>query len=70
MFKPKVLVPRRWPASVEAQLAEKFDVVLNRDDVPLTTHEYVDPYTKVGGSVAVLYISSLLCGGAEPEMEN
>ena len=40
MFKPKVLVTRRWPAAVEAQLAEKFDVVLNRDDVPLMTHEF------------------------------
>jgi glyoxylate reductase len=40
MIKPKVLVTRRWPAAVEAQLSEKFDVVLNRGDVPLMTHEF------------------------------
>jgi hypothetical protein len=40
MTKPKVLVTRRWPAAVEAQLSEKFDVVLNRGDVPLMTHEF------------------------------
>lgn len=40
MMKPKVLVTRRWPAAVEAQLAEKFDVVLNRRDVPLMSHEF------------------------------
>ena len=39
-MKPKVLVTRRWPAAVEAQLAEKFDVVLNRRDVPLMSHEF------------------------------
>lgn len=40
MFKPKVLVTRRWPAVVEAALCEKFDVVLNRGDVPLFSHEF------------------------------
>ena len=40
MFKPKVLVTRRWPAAVEAALCEKFDVVLNRGDVPLFSHEF------------------------------
>ena len=39
-MKPKVLVTRRWPAAVEAQLAEKFDVVLNKGDVPLMSHEF------------------------------
>lgn len=40
MIKPKVLVTRRWPASVEAQLSDKFDVVLNRGDVPLKPCEF------------------------------
>ncbi|WP_187428003.1 Glycerate dehydrogenase [Roseobacter fucihabitans] len=40
MIKPKVLVTRRWPAAVEAQLCEKFDVVLNKGDVPLMAHEF------------------------------
>ena len=40
MIKPKVLVTRRWPAAVEAQLADQFDVVLNRGDVPLKSCEF------------------------------
>jgi lactate dehydrogenase-like 2-hydroxyacid dehydrogenase len=35
MAKPKVLVTRRWPADVEARLAEVFDATLSRDDIPL-----------------------------------
>ena len=36
MPKPKVIVTRRWPASVEAELERHFDVSLNADDVPFT----------------------------------
>jgi len=32
MRKPKVVITQRWPASVEAVLAEHFDVTLNLDD--------------------------------------
>ncbi|MFW8594080.1 2-hydroxyacid dehydrogenase [Cribrihabitans neustonicus] len=39
MAKPKVLVTRRWPAAVEARLAERFDTVLNSGDVPLSEAE-------------------------------
>lgn len=39
MPKPRILVTRRWPASVEAVLSERFDVSLNRDDVPLGESE-------------------------------
>lgn len=35
MARPRVLVTRRWPADVERQLAERFDVTLNGADVPL-----------------------------------
>ncbi len=35
MAKPKILVTRRWPAAVEAQLSESFDTVLNGADTPL-----------------------------------
>lgn len=35
MGKPKVLVTRRWPAAVEAKMAEVFDLTINRDDRPL-----------------------------------
>jgi lactate dehydrogenase-like 2-hydroxyacid dehydrogenase len=34
MAKPKIIVTRRWPAEVEQQLAESFDVELNADDKP------------------------------------
>ena len=39
MSKPRILVTRRWPAAVEAVLAERFDVMLNRDDIPLNENE-------------------------------
>ncbi len=39
MAKPRILVTRRWPAAVEAVLAERFDVTLNGDDVPLDAAE-------------------------------
>lgn len=40
MAKPSVLVTRRWPAAVEARLAENYDVVLNRDDKPLSNMQF------------------------------
>lgn len=42
MSKPNVLVSRRWPAAVEAQLQEHFDVDLNRSDRPLNREEFRD----------------------------
>ena len=35
MVKPSVLVTRRWPKAVEAQLARDYEVTLNKADVPL-----------------------------------
>lgn len=40
MIKPSVLVTRRWPAAVEAQLTERYKVDLNLRDVPLTPQEF------------------------------
>ena len=40
MAKPSVLVSRRWPAAVEAKLAEKFEVDLNRADRALSAEEF------------------------------
>ncbi len=40
MAKPKILVTRRWPAAVEAQLSENFDVVLSKSDVALKPCEF------------------------------
>lgn len=40
MAKPRVLVTRRWPAAVEARLADAFDVRLNTADKPLTPEDF------------------------------
>ena len=40
MAQPRVLVTRRWPEAVEAQLAERYDVELNRADRPLNAQEF------------------------------
>lgn len=42
MAKPKVIVSRRWPAAVEEQLKENYDVVLNTGDKPFTPQEFRD----------------------------
>lgn len=39
MSRPRILVTRRWPAAVEAVLAERFDATFNVDDVPLDAEE-------------------------------
>ncbi len=39
MNKPKVVVTRKWPAEVEAQLKEHYDVQLNESDIPMTADE-------------------------------
>lgn len=36
MARPSVLVTRRWPAAVEAQLMDNYDAVLNTGDKPLS----------------------------------
>jgi len=42
MTKPSVLVTRRWPEAVEAQLAANYDVELNRSDRPLSPGDFRD----------------------------
>ncbi len=42
MAKPKVLLTRRWPETVEARMAEVFDLDLNRSDRPLGQSEIRD----------------------------
>jgi lactate dehydrogenase-like 2-hydroxyacid dehydrogenase len=37
--KPKVIVTRKWPEAVEAELKKRFDVRLNESDRPMTTAE-------------------------------
>lgn len=40
MNRPRVLLTRRWPASVEARLQQRYDVQLNFDDHPFTAEEF------------------------------
>ena len=40
MNKPKVFITRRWPAFVEEQLRNLYDVTLNETDRPLTADEF------------------------------
>jgi lactate dehydrogenase-like 2-hydroxyacid dehydrogenase len=40
----RVLVTRRWPAEVEAQLQALYDVQLNEDDHPMTADELKDAF--------------------------
>ena len=40
MHRPKVLITRRWPASVEAKLQQRYDVQLNPDDHPFSAEEF------------------------------
>jgi len=40
MSRPKVLITRRWPPSVEAKLQALYDVTLNEDDHPFSPDEF------------------------------
>ncbi len=37
--KPRILVTRRWPHAVERALAERFDVLLNENDAPMSADQ-------------------------------
>ena len=45
MTKPSVLVTRRWPETVEAQLARDYDVTLNKADKPLSPADFREALT-------------------------
>lgn len=40
--KPRILITRRWPAAVEARMAERFEMTLNQSDRPLQAEEIRD----------------------------
>lgn len=40
--RPRVLVTRRWPETIEAELAERFDTVFNVDDRPMSPDAFRD----------------------------
>ena len=46
MVKPSVLVTRRWPAAVEAQLASQYNATFNSADVPLDAPDMRDAMAK------------------------
>lgn len=39
MSKSKIVVTRRWPAEIESELKQHFDVTLNGSDTPLSPAE-------------------------------
>ncbi|MBP0580692.1 D-glycerate dehydrogenase [Labrys sp. LIt4] len=41
---PRILVTRRWPASVERVLADRFDTTFNQDDTPLAPSQLSDAF--------------------------
>ena len=45
-MKPRIIVTRRWPASVEKVLSERFDTTLNSSDVPLTQDRMRDAFAE------------------------
>ncbi len=42
MTKPRILLSRRWPEAVERRLAQRYDVTLNEEDVPLRPDALAD----------------------------
>jgi glyoxylate reductase len=40
MTRPRILTTRRWPEAVEKALADRFDLVLNQADVPMTPADF------------------------------
>lgn len=46
MAKPSVLLTRRWPNVVEQKLSEDYDVVLNRNDQPLSATDFREAIAK------------------------
>ncbi|MGJ4859307.1 2-hydroxyacid dehydrogenase [Labrys sp. La1] len=67
MMKPRILVTRRWPASVERILADRFDTTFNRDDTPLSPSQLSDA---LGQFDAVLpTVSDRLPASVFPEVD-
>lgn len=49
MSRPTILLTRRWPAAVEAVLAERFDVTFNADDQPMTSEAIAEALQRYDG---------------------
>jgi lactate dehydrogenase-like 2-hydroxyacid dehydrogenase len=47
--KPKVIITRKIPAACEAEAQQRFDAVINRDDVPLTGEQLKDALRNADG---------------------
>ena len=47
--KPKVIITRKIPAACEAEATQRFDAVINRDDMPLTTAQLQDALRSADG---------------------
>jgi lactate dehydrogenase-like 2-hydroxyacid dehydrogenase len=64
-MKPRIIVTRRWPASVEQILTDRFDTVLNRHDTPLTSNELRAAFRDFDAILPT--VSDLLPASAFPE---
>ncbi len=49
MSRPTILLTRRWPAAVEAVLAERFDATFNVDDQPMTPEAIAEALHRYDG---------------------
>jgi lactate dehydrogenase-like 2-hydroxyacid dehydrogenase len=47
--RPKVIITRKIPAACEREAEQRFDAVINRDDVPLTTEQLKDALKNADG---------------------
>ena len=69
--KPRILVTRKWPEAVERVLAERFDVSLNVDDVPLTEAAIADAlgrYDAVLPTVSDRLPAAVFAGGIKAKI--
>ncbi len=62
----RILVTRRWPASVERALQQRFEVVLNKDDAPLNPAELaraMDAFDVLAPTVSDRIDAEVIAGG-------
>ena len=70
-MKKKVLVTRKWPASVEARLARDYDVTLNSTDKPMTPEEIgaaLNDYDAVCPTVSDKLPAEIFAGGQKTQI--
>ncbi len=64
-MKPRIIVTRRWPATVEKVLSERFETTFNTSDVPLTQDQLRDAFAEYDAILPT--VSDSLPAAAFPE---